>query len=115
MTFVLPILIFIYLPRSCLFPLFGHLIWLWISELPKKHLIYYCEHLTCKTYAQDEICISYHDIYLPRSCLFSLFGYLIWLWIFELPKKHLIYYCEHLTWKIYTAAVRFLNSDFSYF
>ena len=45
--------------------------------------------------------IIYYDIYLPRSCLFSLFGHLTWLWISELPKKHLIYYCGHLTWKTY--------------
>ena len=35
----------------------------------------------------NDICITYFDIYLPRSCLFSLFGHFIWLWISELPKK----------------------------
>ena len=139
----------IYLPRSCLFPLFGRLIWLWISELPRKHiLIYYCGHLIWKTYEKaypmvfhiqmyirtsyvafdistfegdllvkglcnnffsgdiwthyNDICITYCDIYLPRSCLFfSSCGHLIWLWISELPKKHLIYYYGYLTWKTF--------------
>ena len=49
----------------------------------------------------NDFCITYCDIYLPRSCLFTLFRHLIWLWISELPKKHLIYYCGHLTWKTY--------------
>ena len=53
----------------------------------------------------NDICITYCDIYLPRSCLFSLFGHLIWLWISELPKEHLIYYCGHLIWKTYTSVV----------
>ena len=35
----------------------------------------------------NDICITYCDIYLPRSCLFSLFGHLIWLWISELLIK----------------------------
>ena len=37
----------------------------------------------------NDICITYCDIYLPRSCLFSLFGHLIWLWISELRKKNI--------------------------
>ena len=49
----------------------------------------------------NDICITYCDIYLPRSCLFSLFGHLIWIWISELPKKHLIYHRGLLTWKTY--------------
>ena len=49
----------------------------------------------------NDICITYCDIYLPRSCLFSLFGHLIRLWISELPKKYLTYYCGHFIWKTY--------------
>ena len=35
----------------------------------------------------NDIYNTCYDIFLPRSCLFSLFGHLIWLWISELPKK----------------------------
>ena len=57
----------------------------------------------------NDICITYCDIYLPRSCLFSLFGHLIWLWISKLPKKHLIYYCGHLIWKPIKTKIPIVN------
>ena len=65
-----------------------------------------------------DICIAYCDIHLPSSYLFPLLGYLICLWMSELPKKHLIYYyCGHLTWKTNTKSwlLGWLNENYERF